>query len=214
MVQIGVRHASVLGAAIFGLAAAGAARAQAPSEAIAINRCLCMQQEISQLSANMSEKMTELHRIDQRLAFLSEELRRERVDLDVNNPTAVEHYKALLEEHDAIRRRSVGPVWTAANDAVARYNASVREYNVSCSHSLFNSVLLQQIRATLTCPAPGYALPAPAPAEYSPAPGYMPPAAIPSAAAPTAPPMSPGMSSGPEFPPAPGYTPPPYPGER
>jgi hypothetical protein len=190
------------------LAVSGAAHAQPPSEAAEIDRCLCMQQQISQLSAEMSAKMAALRRTDRRLAELNTQLRRERPVLDVNDPAAVEHFKVLLEERDATWKDSVGPVWTAANDAVALYNARVREYNDSCAHRLFDSALMQQIRATLTCRAPGYGPPpGPAESEYPPAPVYTPPS--PSESYPPAatypPPSGPSES---EYPPAAAYPPP------
>jgi hypothetical protein len=191
MARIGARRTAVLGAGIAGLLMSGAAHAQMPTEAAEINRCLCMQREISQLSAEMSAKMAALRRADRRVAALSARLRRERPTLDVNNPAAVEHFKVLLAERDSAWKDSVGPVWRAANDAVARYNARVREYDDSCAHRLFDSVLMRQIAATLTCPAPGYA---PSPA-YTPAPGYAP--------------YPPSGPPEPEYPPAP-----PYPGPR
>jgi hypothetical protein len=195
MARIGMGRAAALGAGIAFLAASGAAHAQMPSEAAEIGRCLCMHREISRLSAEMTEKMAALRRLDRRVAALAARLRAERRTLDVNDPAAVERYKALLAEHDSARRRSVGVVWKAADEAVRRYDAVVREYNGDCAHRLYNSVLLARIRATLTCPAPGYGPPGPAESEYPPAPGYGPPES--------------GFPSG--FPPAP---PPPYPGPR
>ena len=226
MVWISARRGSaVLGAGLFGLAMSGAAHAQPPSEAAEISRCLCMEQQISQLSAEMSAKMAALRRTDQRLAELNARLRRERPVLDVNNPAAVEHFKVLLEERDATWKDSVGSVWTAANDAVALYNDRVHEYNDSCAHRLFDSALMQQIRATLTCQAPGYGPPpGPAESEYPPAPAYTPPGPpaseypppatyppppnLPESEYPPAsayPPQSPPESA---YPPAPGYSPP------
>jgi hypothetical protein len=180
MAQLGARRAAVLGAGIVGLVLTGAAHAQMPPEAAGIDRCFSMRQEISQLSAEMSAKMAALHGTDQRLAALTAQLRQERPDLDVNNPAAVEHYKMLLEEHDATWKNAVGPVWAAANDAVARYNAGVREYNSSCTH----------------------APPGPSESEYPPPPAYAPP---PGPSGPEYPPAPPG----PEYPPPPGYAPPP-----
>lgn len=205
MARIGVGRATALGAGIAFLAISGVAHAQMPSEAAEISSCLCMHQEISRLSAEMTQKMEALQRLNRRVADLAARLREERSTLNVNDPAAVERYKALLAEHDSARRHSVGVVWRAANDAVARYDAVVREYDGSCAHRLYNSVLLAQIRATLTCPAPGYG-PPPGPPEagYTPAPGYGPP---------PGPPASEYPSGSPEsgFPPAP---PPPYPGPR
>jgi hypothetical protein len=208
MVRISARRGSaLLGAGLVGLAMSGAAHAQPPSEAAEINRCLCMQQQISRLSAEMSAEMAALRRTDRRLADLNAQLRRERPVLHVNNPAAVEHFKVLLEERDATWKDAVGPVWTAANDAVALYNARVREYNDSCAHRLFDSVLMRQIRATLTCQAPGYG-PPPGPAEskYPPAPAYTPPGPPASEYPPPAtyPPPSPPESG---YPPASAYPP-------
>ena len=208
MARIGARRATVLGAGIVGLTLSGAAHAQVPSEAAQINQCLCIRQEISRLSAEMTAKMAVLHRTDQRLSALEAQLRRERPEIDVNNPVAVEHYKALLEERDSTWNDAVGPVWKAANDSVASYNASVSEYNGSCAHRLFDQALLRQIQATLSCPAPGYGPPpGPPESEYPPPPAYTPP---PSSPGPEYPP--PPNSLGPEYPPAP--PPPYYPGPR
>jgi hypothetical protein len=214
----------LLGAGLVGLAVSGAAQAQPPSEATEIDRCLCMQQQISQLSAEMSAKMAALRRTDRRLAELNAQLRGERPVLDVNDPAAVEHFKVLLEERDAVWKDSVGPVWTAANDAVALYNVRVREYTNSCAYRVFDPALTRQVRATLTCQAPGYAPPpGPAESEYPPAPAYTPsapPASYPPAAT-YPPPPGPSESEYPpasaypsqsppqsEYPPAPAYSPP------
>jgi hypothetical protein len=230
MAQLGARRAAVLGAGIVGLAITGAARAQMPPGAAGVDRCLSMRQEISQLSAEMSAKMAALHGTDQRLAALTAQLRQERVGLHVNDPAAVEHYKMLLEEHDATWKNAVGPVWAAANDAVARYNASVREYNGNCTHAPPGPSESEypppptyapppgpsQSEYPPAPPAPGYPPPpgyAPPPApssEYPPAPGYAPPA--PSSEYPSAPGYAPPPApSESEYPPAPGYPPPPSP---
>jgi hypothetical protein len=221
MLQIGGRRTTVLGAGIACLVISGAAHAQGPSEAAEINRCLCLRQEIAQLSAEMSAKMGALRSTDERLSDLDAQLRRERPGLDVNDPAAVEHYKALLEERDSTWNNSVGAVWTAANDAVARYNGRVRDYDDSCVNRPFSPALAQPIGATLTCQAPGYpptpayrTPPGPPASAYPPAPAYPPPPApsesqyppAPAYGTPPAPPES-------QYPPAPGYGTPPAPSE-
>lgn len=212
MAGIGARRAAVLGAGIVVLAVSGAARAQVPpeeaAEATEIQRCLCLQREVSQLAAEMAARRAALRRANQRFADLDAQLRRERASLDVNDPVALERYKRLLEERDAAWKDSVGPVWAAANDAVARYNARVREYDNSCAHRLFDSVLMRQIQATLTCQAPGYAPPSgPPEPEYPPPAGYPPPPAPPEAGYPPAPayppPPAPPPSEYPPYPPPP-----------
>lgn len=169
-------RAPAVGAGILGLVLAGAAYAQTPPEAAEIGRCVCMDREVQRLSADMAAKTAALHRLDQRVAALTARLQRERRTIDVNDPAAVERFKELLEERDAVRKRSVGDVWKAADDAVRRYDAVVQEYNGSCAHRLFDSVLLHQIQATATCSEPGYGPPpGPAESEYPPPPAYGPP---------------------------------------
>lgn len=207
MAQIGFRPtAAVLGAAILGVTMGGIAHAQRPYEAAAIQHYLCLRQEISRLSADMSAKRARLQNIDRRVAELTARLRRERGRINVNNPNAVEHFKALLHQRDAAYRASVGAVWKATRAAVARYDAAVREYNTEDAHRLWDPVLLRHVEATLTCPGSGYAAPggypppgyAPRPSNYAqPYAGYPPPAY--------------GPASG--YPP-PEYPPPPYPGPR
>lgn len=198
--------AAALGVGIVGLALAGTAQAQMPPEAAEISHCLCMDQEVQSLSADMTAKMAALRELNQRVAGLNEQLRRERRVINVNDPGEVERYKALLEERDAARKGALGSVWQAADEAVRRYDAVVREYNGSCAHRLFDPVLLRQVRATLSCTAPGYG-PPPSPAESeAPPPGYGPPGS-------GYPPPPPGYGppSGPtesEAPPPAGYGPP------
>lgn len=203
MAQRGVRRATVLGAGIAGLAlsglVSGTAQAQMPPEAAEIGRCLCMNREVSSLGAAMSARMAALHRADRRVSDLDARLRGERRGLDVNNPVAVERYKALLERRDRAWKASVGPIWRAANAAVARYDGLVREYNGSCAHRLFDSVLMRRVRATLTCQAPSYGSPpaygppqyGPPESEYPANPEAMPPAP-PEAGFPPPPPSYPG----------------------
>ena len=191
MAQIGVGRAALLGAGIVGLLMAGTARAQMPPEAAEITYCLCTQREVSQLSAEMRAKMGALHRANQRVSDLNAQLRQDREGLDVNNPAAVEHYKLLLEEHDRAWKASVGPVWTAARDAVARYNAVVRQYNGRCGHRLFDTVMMRQVQATLTCSQMGVPPPAsamPPGEEYPPPAGYPPPPGPPAPEYPPPPP--------------------------
>lgn len=190
-------RAAALGVGIVGLALTGTARAQMPPAAAEISQCLCMDQEVQRLSAEMTAKMAALHSLNRRVAALNGQLRRERRVINVNDPVEVERYKALLERRDAARKGALGSVWRAADEAVRRYDAVVREYNGSCAHRLFDPVLLRQVRATLSCTAPGYGPPpGPAESEAPPPTGYGPPGS-------EYPPTPPGT----EFPPAP---PPPY----
>jgi hypothetical protein len=151
---IGVLRAAILGSALVAYSA-GAARAQVPaanSELDEISACLCLQQAVTTLAAEMNAKNQALDEVNRQLAELNAELARDRPLINVNNPDAVAHYKALLEQHDATYRRSIGPVHANAVQATARYNATVNEYSARCVNRSLNWGLAPQVQAHLMCP--------------------------------------------------------------
>lgn len=144
-------------ALVWGLVAVlapGAARAQVPlpPEMADITACLCLQRAVSTLSADMNAKKQALDAVTQQLNDLDSQLARERSAINVNNPDAVARYKALLERRDAAYRQSIGPVHAQADDATARYNARVNEYNAHCANRPFNSAIVAQLQVNLVCP--------------------------------------------------------------
>jgi hypothetical protein len=132
----------------------GAAEAQVPlpPEMAEITACLCLQQAVSALSADMNAKKQALDTITRQLGDLDSQLARERSAINVNNPDAVARYKALLERRDAAYRQSTGPVHADATQATARYNVRVSEYNARCANRPFNSALVVQLQVNLVCP--------------------------------------------------------------
>jgi hypothetical protein len=100
----------------------------------------------------MGAKNQALNAANNQLADLDSQLAHARPQVDVNNPDSVARYKALLEQHDAAYRQSIGPVHEDAVQATARYNARVNEYNARCANRPFNSALVAQVQAHLVCP--------------------------------------------------------------
>jgi hypothetical protein len=146
------RPGVMLGLALAGLFFPGPVRAQVPPEAAEIGACLCLQQAVSTLSAEMNAKTQALDTVTRQLADLDAQLARERSTVDVNNPDAVARFKALLERRDTAYRQSIGPVHAEATQATARYNVRVNEYNARCANRPFNSAVVAQMQATLACP--------------------------------------------------------------
>jgi hypothetical protein len=141
----------------FLLAGAGA-RAQVPAplvlppEPAEISACLCLQQTVAVRSAEMNQKNQMLDAVTHQLADLDAQLVQARANLDINNSDAVARYKALLERRDDAYRQSIGPVHADAAQATARYNERVNEYNARCANRPFNSALVAEIQAHLSCP--------------------------------------------------------------
>jgi len=152
---IGFRYARILGFGFLAFYPVGGARAQIPvpipNEPAEINACVCMRLASGALAADKDAKSQGLAAVSQQLADLNAQLSAARPSIDVNNPDAVSRYKALLERRDAAFGQ-IGPAQSAAAAAVARYNASVGEYNQRCAGRPFNSDLVAQIQAHPNCP--------------------------------------------------------------
>ena len=125
-----------------------------PPEPAAIAACLCLQQSVAALGAEMNAKNQALETVKQQLANLDSQLARDRSVINVNDADSVARYKALLERRDAAYRQSIGPVHADATQATARYNQRVSEYNARCANQPFNSAIVAQVQATLACPPP------------------------------------------------------------
>lgn len=149
---IGVGRGAVCGLSLTVLLAAGVARAQVPPEAAEIGACLCLQQAVSTLSAEMNAKKQALDVVSRELADLDAQLAREKSTINPNNPDAVARFKALLERRDAAYHQSIGPVHADATQSTARYNARVNEYNQRCANRPFNSAVVAEMQAHLMCP--------------------------------------------------------------
>ena len=121
-----VRCARLFGAGLLVFAGAAAAQAQMSSDPAQITACLCQEQGLATLSADMSTKTQALAAVRQHLADLDAQLERARSTLDVNNADQEARYKALLDQRDAAYRQSIGPVVAAADQATARYNSHGR----------------------------------------------------------------------------------------
>ena len=155
MRRIGFRYTTVLGFGTLALCVTGAAKAQIPipNESAEINACVCMRLASGTLAADKDAKSQTLTTASQQLADLNAQLASARSGIDVNNPDAVSRFKALLERRDTAFKQ-IDPAQSAAAAAVARYNASVADYNQRCAGRPFKSDLVAQIQAHPNCPPP------------------------------------------------------------
>jgi hypothetical protein len=145
---------SVVGPPVVPPPAVAVPAAPASPEAADIAACLCLRQAVDTLGAQMGggrqaydQTLAELSRLDSQLA-------QERAAMDVNNPASVARFRQLLQERDAVYRRSSGAMLTDLSAVVARYNARVSEYNTRCADRPRNPVLVASVQATLSCPPP------------------------------------------------------------
>jgi hypothetical protein len=100
------------------------------SEAIA---CACLRQSIDLANADMNRQAQALAAAQAELSRLDAELNAARANVDVNNPQAVAQFKQVLAQRDAAFQQSTGGLVAAAQDATARHNAVVGDYNNRCA---------------------------------------------------------------------------------
>jgi uncharacterized protein YfiM (DUF2279 family) len=146
----GCGRMALLGLGLVGGLATPAA-AQVPPEVAEINACLCLQRSYTALAADMNAKNQAYAAAGREVADLDAQLARERASVNVNSPDSIARVKALLERRDAASN-SLQPAYSAAAEAVSRYNARVGEYNARCANRPFNSALVAEIQARLVCP--------------------------------------------------------------
>jgi len=138
--------------ALWGAAAKAQAPVPVPTQSAEIAACLCLDQAVKTLRADMDAKNQALNATTQRLADFDAQLARDKPQVNINNPDSVARYKALLEQRDAAYRQSIGSVHTDATAATARYNARVSEYNARCANRPFPSDLVAAAQSRLMCP--------------------------------------------------------------
>src|SRR5712691_7491670 len=151
-----LRYAAALCVVLAVAMAAPPAEAQMPPppEASEIAACLCLQQAVDALGADMNGKQQAYAASQSELAGIDAQMQSERARMDVNNPQSVAQFRQLLERRDAAFRRSTSLATGELHSVTERYNARVNEYNARCANRLRNPRLLQAVQATLSCPRP------------------------------------------------------------
>jgi hypothetical protein len=166
-----LRLSAVIGAGLAMMAAGSAAMAQAPPplypappvvvpatpaspEAAEIAACLCLRRSMDTLGAEMTTRQRSYDDVRGELSRLDAQLEQERSGIDVNNPASVARFRQLLQQRDAVFRRSTGAITTDLSSVVERYNVSVNEFNARCANRPQNPALIASVQATLSCPSP------------------------------------------------------------
>lgn len=126
----------------------------ASPEAAEIAACLCLQQSMNALGADMAARQRSYDELRAELTRLDVQLEQERSGLDVNNPASVARFRQLLQQRDGVFRRSTGPIAADLSSVVERYNARANEYNARCANRPRDPRLLAGVQASLICPPP------------------------------------------------------------
>jgi uncharacterized coiled-coil protein SlyX len=143
-----------LGAVLVLVAMTGAAGAQVVRSPDEIRSCLCQEQAVAALNANVQSQSRAYDQQRQSFEALDKAVQTGRPQVNVNNPADVDAFKRLLERRDAAADALAGPVTKSYADAVQRYNQAVASYNDSCAGKAFDPDTLAAVKKTLACPKP------------------------------------------------------------
>jgi hypothetical protein len=124
---------------------------RAPDE---IRACLCKEQALQSLNADVQAQSRTYQEKRQSFEALDRQVQSSRPKVNVNDPAAVDAFKHLLDQRDQASDSLAGPVTRNYSAAVQRYNQAVADYNASCAGKAFDQDQLAQLKRTLSCPKP------------------------------------------------------------
>jgi phage-related tail protein len=134
-----------------GAAPAAAQVVTSPDE---IHACLCREQAVSTLNAEVQSQSRAYEEKRQSFEALDKQVQTSRPQVNVNNQADVDAFKRLLERRDEAADALAGPATRSYADAVQRYNQAVSEYNSSCAGRAFDPDQLAVQKRNLSCPKP------------------------------------------------------------
>ncbi len=144
--------AVLIAAPSLSILAAAAAAQQVERSPQAIESCLCMEQSVAQLNAQVQAQSRAYE--DKRQAFqaLDSQVQASRPQVNVNNQSDVDSFKRLLEKRDEAADALAGSATSGYAEAVARYNEAVASYNAQCAGKAYDPDQLAQVKSALNCP--------------------------------------------------------------
>jgi hypothetical protein len=119
-----------------------------------IGSCLCLQQSVAALDAQVAQRRQAHEQSRQELEALEAEVRAQRSQIDVNNFDQIQAFKHLLDQRDKAASNFAGDATASYADAVGRYNEAVNRFNATCAGKAYDEAVLAQVRTGLSCPAP------------------------------------------------------------
>lgn len=132
---------------------ATAASAQTPvltsREDIAV--CLCLNQSVASRLTTLDARRGEYEAAQQEVARLQAEIDAARPTVDVNNPAAIDAFRARVIQVDQARLRMQDTALPAYQSAVTAYNQRVEEFSQRCAGRAMDPAVEAQVRQSLVC---------------------------------------------------------------
>ena len=131
-----------------------AAAQQAISDPDTIGHCLCLHRDVDARSAAVDSTRQALDQAQANATSLSQEVVRQRAQVQVDKDTDIAAFTDLLRRSEAATAQVNAMQVPAYNNAVAAYNQSVAAYSDACAGRSFDAAALARVQAGLSCPRP------------------------------------------------------------
>jgi len=146
------RLAAIIIAAIAAAVGQGASAQEVLHSPRDIAACLCQNQSVTQLRAEVDRQRQAYDTAKADYEGLSAQAEAQRGRVDVNDANSIAAYRQLLERRDAAEYHFKVEVAPPYAETVARYNQAVQAYNSGCATKMYDSAVLAEVQKTLYCP--------------------------------------------------------------
>jgi len=119
----------------------------------AIRACLCLDQAVTTLSAELNQESEAYDNQRKALATLESRANSARQQMDPANEAQRQALGRLLDERDAAAERFAAETTPHYNAIVGRYNDAADAFNRECGNKAYDWSVLQQVQSTLSCPS-------------------------------------------------------------
>ncbi len=147
---------AALGVVAVGAMMAGGAPAQTAGSLMTdpreIAACLCLNQGLQRQGAEVGSARALYEALRAAIATQTTALNTKRPTVNVNDPAAVEAFRAEMEKRDDDEARLEQEVYPALQTKIAAYNSRIADYGRQCGGRSIDEPVLKAVQSTLVCP--------------------------------------------------------------
>jgi hypothetical protein len=116
-----------------------------------IATCLCLNQSVQKRGQTLGAAQARYEALRNSIAAQATALNAKRPTVNVNDPTAVDAFRALVEKRDDDEARLEQEVFPSLQVQTTTYNARVADYGQRCGGRYMDEPVMQAVQKTLVC---------------------------------------------------------------
>lgn len=117
-----------------------------------IAACLCLNQGLQRQEGEVSSARALYEALRASIATQTAALNAKRSAVNVNDPAAVDAFRAEMEKRDDDEVRLEQEVYPALQTKIAAYNTGIADYGRQCGGRSIDEPVLKSVQSTLVCP--------------------------------------------------------------